>query len=262
MGQEPESNRCSKPRNARKISSPIPEISLKNVRADLIRQLFYSPVYSRLISNILCNGIKEYLLVENFVVHNISRFFSLIYFGQTTFNTVMTPVESYIEKQVKKYIDLNIDNIVSYSEKYLVKFLNENQILEIADEIWKSLAPCPLTDYFKQIDGNDMEDFIIIGHEFWLHFRQTNYFKEIYEELVYYFFEKYGDQRLDIIVEDLGVSKELIINEVVEIVSPGFEKALEIGYLEDRIRARLASFYSSDLMQDHFDRIQKKQGRA
>ncbi|MDM8518223.1 hypothetical protein QUF76_18655, partial [Desulfobacterales bacterium HSG16] len=92
----------------------------------------------------------------------------------------------------------------------------------------------------------DMEDFILIEYDFWLNFRETRYFEEIYKELVYHFFDKYGDNELDVIIEDVGVSKEMVINEAIEFAAPGIEKSLDTGYLEKRIRAKLSSFYLSE----------------
>ncbi|MBF0204409.1 MAG: hypothetical protein HQK67_08880 [Desulfamplus sp.] len=116
----------------------------------------------------------------------------------------------------------------------------------MGDKIWNSIAKKPLSEYFSTIDSNDMEDFIIIQYEFWLHFRKTLYFEEIYKELVYFFFEKYGDNELDVIFEDVGVSESMIINEVIELLSSGIQTALETGFIEERIRARLESFYFSE----------------
>ena len=90
-----------------------------------------------------------------------------------------------------------------------------------------------------------MEDFIIIGYDFWMHFRKTPYFKEIYTDLVHFFFEKYGDRELELIVEDVGVTEKMVVNELTQTLSHGIEKALSIGFLEERIRARLENFYLS-----------------
>ncbi|MEZ4568014.1 MAG: hypothetical protein R2860_14020 [Desulfobacterales bacterium] len=41
-------------------------------------------------------------------------------------------------------------------------------------------------------------------------------------------------------MEDVGVTKEMVVNELCEIVAPGMETALSTGYLEERIRAKLS----------------------
>jgi hypothetical protein len=115
----------------------------------------------------------------------------------------------------------------------------------MGEEIWSSIAKTKLSEYFNEIDADDMEDFIIIGYDFWLNFRQTPYFKAIYTDLVNFFFEKYADRELDVILEDVGVTQKMVVNELIEAVSPGIETALSIGYLEERIRSRLEDFYLS-----------------
>ena len=157
----------------------------------------------------------------------------------------MPSLELAIENRVKSYIESNLENTVRRTEKALIKYFDGTRIVDMSEDIWESIAETKLSKYFAAIDSNDMEDFIIIGHDFWLHFRKTSYFKGIYTELVKYFFKKYGDREIDVILEDVGVSREMVICELIEIISPGIEKALSIGYLEERIRARLESFYLS-----------------
>ena len=47
----------------------------------------------------------------------------------------------------------------------------------MSDEIWEAIADNHLSVYFSALDANDLEDFIVVGYDFWLHFRNTKYFK-------------------------------------------------------------------------------------
>ncbi len=219
--------------------------SLEKARKDLIHRVVNSPVYSQQISEVLFTGIKEYLLAENIFAKKVPGVSSLIKVGKFAVNKTMHSLEVAIENKVKGYIESNLGNTIKRSERSLNEYFNKSQIVDAGEEIWESIAKTKLSEYFNTIESNDMEDFIIIGYDFWLHFRKTPYFKGIYTELVKYFFKKYGDRELDVILEDVGVTREMVIGELIEIVSPGIEKALEIGYLEERIRARLESFYLS-----------------
>jgi len=241
-------------------------VALENARIYLIKRFLHSSAYSKLLSNILYTGIKEYLLSEKNIAQQLPVISSLIKIGKkasavaehlpvvstlvksgkNSFNSIMPSLGSDIENRVKQYIETNIDNNIQHSENFLIDIFNEKHILEMGYKIWDSISKTPLSEYFNTINTNDMEDFIIIQYDFWIHFRKTRYFEEIYKELVYYFFDKYGDNELDLIMEDVGISESLIINEVIELLSPGVEKALEDGYLEERIRTRLESFYCSE----------------
>lgn len=220
--------------------------SLKRARKDVIHHLVTSTVYSRQIAEVLYIGIKEYLLTENIFAQKVPGVSSLVRLGRSAVNKTMPTLEIAIDNKIKSYIESNLCNTIQRNEKFLNDYFDELHVIEMGEEIWSTIAKKKLSKYFKTIDANDMEDFIIIGYEFWLHFRKTPYFKYIYKDLVKYFFKKYGNRELDLLLEDIGVTREMVIHELIEVISPGIEKALSIGYLEERIRARLESFYLSE----------------
>jgi hypothetical protein len=170
---------------------------------------------------------------------------SLIKLGKFAVNKTLHPLEVAVEKTVKAYIEKNLEGTIRRSEKSLNAWFDEAHIIEMGEDIWDSVSRNPLSEYFRMLDGNDMEDFIVIGYEFWLHFRKTPYFKKIYTDLVYFFFEKYGDRELAVIAEDVGVTEKMVVDELAQTLSRGIDTALSTGYLEERIRARLENFYTS-----------------
>jgi hypothetical protein len=224
-------------------------IGLKNLRTEIIIRIVESRAFSNLISHILYKSIKGYLLSENVLLAKFPLVPSLLKFSREALQRLLPPIaglESAIDRRLEAYIESIGEKTIRNSREFLNEFIDDNLILETGEEIWEAVFQNSLAEYFSKIDTNDLEDFILIGYDFWLHFRQTDYFKEIYQELVIYFFKKYGDKELDLIIEDVGVSKEMIIREIIEVVTPGVEKALAMGHLEERVRARLADFYFAD----------------
>ncbi|MBF0118535.1 MAG: PAS domain S-box protein [Desulfobacterales bacterium] len=218
-------------------------ISLKNARNKSIQYVLSTSIYSKLISSVLYAGIKEYLLTENIVAKSVPGVSFLINMGRKAVNNIIPSLGTAVNNAIQNLIEKKTGDMVQLSQKILTEFLNEKQVLEMSDELWKSISKNPLSEYYNTIDANDMEDFITIGFEFWLHFRNTEYFQAVYKELVYYFFEKYGNESPNVIIEDVGISKEMITYEVIKLIFPGIEKALSLGYIEERIRARFSSFY-------------------
>ncbi|MFZ2631166.1 MAG: hypothetical protein WA081_13620 [Desulfosalsimonadaceae bacterium] len=216
---------------------------MESARKAVIGRLVNSSVYSQQISEVLFVGIKEYLLAENIFAQKVPGIASLIKLGKFAVNKTMHPLEVAVEKTVKTYIEKNLGNTIRRSEKSLNNYFDEPHIIEMGDEIWTSISRTKLSEYFKMLGAGDMEDFIIIGYDFWMHFRKTPYFKEIYTDLVYFFYEKYGDRELELIAEDVGVTEKMVVNELTQSLSHGIEKAYAIRFLEERIRARLENFY-------------------
>lgn len=218
---------------------------LESVRQDLIHKLVSSSVYTEQISNALYTGIKEYLLTENVLAQKVPGLASLIKLGKFAVNKTMKPLEAAVEKTVKAYIEANLGNTIRRSEKSINEHFDEAHIVAIGDRVWEGIAATRLSGYFELLDGGDMDDFVAIGREFWLHFRETPYFRAIYTDLVQCFYEKYGNTALSRVAAEFGVTEKLVVNELAKTLAQGIETAAAGGFLEQRIRARLENFYQS-----------------
>ena len=232
---------------ARKAFDDIVEkaVGLRNARSRLIHLSVHTSAYTGLISDVVYTLIKDYLLKGSLLARRMPGMHSLTRLGKEAVNRAIPDLELTMETRIKEFIQTNLTKTLSLSEGFLLEFLEENRIVEIADEIWNSVAGVPLSEHFSFIDADDMEDFIVIGIEFWQHFRKTRYFQDIYTEIVRAFFEKYGSKEVSVILEDVGITRQMVIEEITEILTPGIRKALETGYLEQRIRERLTDFYRS-----------------
>lgn len=218
---------------------------LKEARDNLIHRIVTGPAYIQMISGVLYNGIKDYLISENIIAQTVPGVSSLIKLGMFAVNKTMKPIETMVETQIRKFIEINIEGTLRRSEKSLIAYFDEIPATKTADKIWRSAADTSLSSYLATIDENDMNDFSAIGHAIWLHFRKTPYFRTIYTDVVNFLFEEYGDRKVGAILADAGISKEMVTREITEAVSAGIETALSTGYLESRIRDRLSDFYGS-----------------
>ena len=63
--------------------------------------------------------------------------------------------------------------------------------------------------------------------------------------MVDYFFEKYGEEMLDVLLDNLDISSELLIQEVARFAPQLVVSLKQSGQLEAVIRRRLSSFYTS-----------------
>jgi len=220
-------------------------VGLRNARSRLIHLSVHTAAYTGLISDVVYTLIRDYMLKGTLLARRMPGVHSLSRMGREAVNKAIPDLELTVETRIKEFIQSNLKKTIALSERFLLGFLEGDRIVEIADRIWDSVAGVPLSEHFNSIDANDMEDFIIIGIEFWEHFRKTTYFKGIYTEIVRAFFQKYGRKEVSVILEDLGVNRHMVIEEIMGVLTPGIRKALDSGYLEQRVRERLADFYGS-----------------
>jgi citrate lyase gamma subunit len=103
----------------------------------------------------------------------------------------------------------------------------------------------PLSQAFELIGEQDLEDFVVLVHEFWLRYRRSDFFRNISREMLDHFFDKYGQEPLASVIEDMGVTEAMVAEELIGLLRPILERAVQSGALERLLRARLQAFYGS-----------------
>ena len=218
---------------------------MERIRQAAIKRTVRNPAYSKLIADAIYTVAKEFVLQENLFVQKLPGLSSLIKMGQGAVRMAVPSLEPAIDAQIKERIEGQVEAAIHDSEEFLMGFLDGDRIAGISDGTWKNISRMTLEEHYSNIEPDDMEDFIVIGYEFWLEFRKTEYFEKTYTELVHYFFEKYSQKEMDVLLEDVGVTSEMVVLEIVELLTPIMAKAKASGYLEERIRQRLKPFYQS-----------------
>jgi hypothetical protein len=219
--------------------------SMEVLRRALIHSMVTSPIYTNEISSALYTGIKEYMLTENVLAQKVPGLASLIKLGSFAVNKTMKPLEAAVEKTIKAYIQANLGNTIRRSETSINEYFDEPHIVAFGDDMWTKLAATRLSKYTQWVDGKDMADIVALGRDFWLHFRETPYFKAVYTDLVQATFELYGDMPLSQLATEFGVNEKLVTKELTLTLAKAVETARRSGYLEQRIRTRLEDFYRS-----------------
>jgi hypothetical protein len=131
------------------------------------------------------------------------------------------------------------------AERELLDLVDPEWLRSLIDELWATLAPRPLAEAFAFIGEQDLEDFVVLGYEFWLRYRKSDYFRQTMEEMVDHFFAKYGPLSLAELLEDMGVSEAMVLQELGIFLIPLLDQAAGSGFLEQQVRASLGEFYRS-----------------
>lgn len=220
-------------------------IDLEDFRKDIIKSVLSSPVYSQLLSDVLYHGIKDFVLEENVIAKKVPGVSSLVKMGQGIMSK-MGGVDNAIEGLIKNYIQKNIEGSIDLSQKFLDKSLDENRIRTVAQQFWENVKFNKLAQGIAYIEITDFDDFAFIAKNIWNHLRETDYAKQLMQELVHEWFQQWGRENVLNMLENLGVTRSLIVAETKILATPLINEGLLSGYLEERIRAQLEPFYSGE----------------
>jgi hypothetical protein len=128
----------------------------------------------------------------------------------------------------------------------LTSALDADFVRTLADDLWAAVSVTPLPEVFALLGEQDLEDLVVTVLEFWLRFRKSPYLRAVIAEGVGYFFEKYGAEAISDVIDDMGVTRAMVVDELLTYLRPVVEHAAATGFLAERVRAQLAPFYASD----------------
>lgn len=216
---------------------------LSEMRREIIHEIVSSSVYSRLVANVLYHGIKTFLVTENGMARAIPGATSLLRLSQNALNATVPQVEKNVDKQLVAFIDDNIQQTVAESEDFLDRTLDAELVQRMGDELWESLRSTTLARLARTLDKDTVTAGSDVVQEAWDHLRTTAIAADIVQAVVRSFFLRYGKQDVRTLLEQIGLGEATASDELMAMVAPLVEQARAGGYLEARIRARLAPFY-------------------
>jgi hypothetical protein len=214
---------------------------LDSLWRELIHLVAQSDAYATLLSRMVQRGLLDAVFRDEHRSAQRSLLDGLL-------GKLRPLIEQRVEPYVSAYLEAFIKQIARRGERRLVVALDPEAMRGVVDEVWDAIAPMRLSDAFAYISSHDLEDFVVLGYEFWLKYRKTSYYREISAQLVDHFFDKYGDDSLLNLLDELGVSAEMVSHELQTFLGPLLAHATVTGYLETRIRSHLLQFYQSDAL--------------
>lgn len=210
---------------------------------DLWRELLHLVVQSDAYARLLSTALQRSVLDALFRTADAGARRSVL---DAMLERLRPVIVQRVEPYVSAYLEKAIKHGVRHSEQRLLVALDVEAVRGLVDEVWDEVGPMKLADAFAFISSHDLEDFVVLGYEFWQRYRKTRYFREISRELVDHFFTKYADDSVLDLLNELGVDAAMVSDELKGFLPPLLERARASGLLERRIRAHLEPFYRSD----------------
>lgn len=216
-------------------------LEMKELRNTVIHEAVSNPVYEALVADITYQGILGYIN-ENPVTRNVPGAQSMMKLGKS----VMSKAGPGLEKNLKSYIRKNLKPLLKESESFLQNRIDDERIADAAREIWDDFKDRKVGSFREYVGKRDVEEVFVIGYEYWKSLRKTDYYASWIDTGVDFFFDKYGDTTLAGMLEELAISRDMILDDALRF-APGVLRVLrEKGILEQALRRQLGRFYHSE----------------
>ena len=155
-------------------------------------------------------------------------------------------IELKLEQQLAQAIVKQIGFVIT---------LPNEELAEIALQIWSDLKARPIRESFAQLSAIDVEEFFILVYEFWKELRQTPQIQAIILHVVDAFYESFAEYDLKSLLNAVGL-EEKDLHEEAQRFAPYFLNGLnQSDVLDTLIEALIQPFYQSDSTQKLIQRF-------
>jgi len=121
---------------------------------------------------------------------------------------------------------------------------NLGALRELVLVAWQEFAERPLEDLRDLLDSEDIQELFVIGYDFWREFRHSDYFAALLDAGVDAFFDKYAELTLRELIEEVGLTREHLLDDALRFGPPAVQRLKERGMLEGWLRRQLEPFFA------------------
>ncbi len=220
-------------------------LELRQQRERIIAGIMAHPVYQELVSNVVYHGLVNYLYEDNLLTRSVPGVGSMMKFGKKMANKAVPGLDETFERRIKAWLSDSLPGLITRSEQFLHKALTDDELRDSVMAAWVTLEGSTISELKDGLGDVELQEFVVLGYDFWLHFRETAYFEGCAQAAVEHLYAKYGSKPVIALLQDVGVTRELIVTELAELALPVVDVLREEGYVEALLRRRLGAFYRS-----------------
>lgn len=220
-------------------------LAMHGVRIELVGMVARSTAFAEVAARVLSHGIVD-LLLRRADVERLGALHSVLQVAAKVEEQLGPALERRLAGFLAGYIERHRERIAEYCQTHLAAVLDAEGLRSIADDVWSTISRMRLSEAFAFLGEQDLEDFVVLCYEFWLRLRKTPFFRQIVDELVGKFFEKYGQGSVAAWIDDMGITEQMVTQELTTFLVPLFDHAQKTGFLEQIVRMQLEPFYRSE----------------
>ncbi|MGH8516209.1 MAG: hypothetical protein ACREUE_01995 [Panacagrimonas sp.] len=219
-------------------------LALKSLRRRIIDELLGSPLYESIASDLLYNGIRDYL-ARTEVPSGIPGARSALRLGRAVVKRATAGFEDVLEESIKRHIGRSVGRVSRETAQPLLEGDHDGALREVALDSWQRLRELTLGELRRDLSALDVEELFVTLYECWKEMRRTPVIGAMIDTGIDTFFDKYGDQSLAALLEDLGVDRALMRSEALRFGPHVIGELHAAGRLEPAVRRLLEPFYRS-----------------
>ena len=209
-----------------------------------LRNIQRSEPFKLFLGDVVFLTLKGYLLEQNSLITRLPRLASGLRRLRTALEDRLPMLPETLEENTRLLLERSINNTLKLLDGLLDHDLYRDEALNATLNLWDEIRRWPVARFRDYTSESDLQEWMVLGYEFWREFRETDYLTGIIDTAVDFFFDKYGDDSLQKIISEMGVTYEMVESEILRYSDDLARLAIDKGIAETLIRRHLERFYS------------------
>lgn len=221
-------------------------VEMREVRERLVHEVMGNPLLAEMAGDLIHRGIKGYLAQGNEAAKNIPGASALMGLGKSMLSKASPGLEKTLDEGLQAYVHKSTKATLRSSEKALLERLSDKALTKVAHDVWVEIKHKPASTLRRFVTAETLDEWFVIGYEYWrAELRNSDYYATVIDLGIDCFFDKYGDDSLAFLLEEVGVTRDMILREAMRFAPPVLAALHQAGMLEGILRRQLLPFYGS-----------------
>jgi histone H3/H4 len=231
-------------------------VEQRKFREEIVHKITTNQFYGEMLSEIIYNSIKSFTQQSPMGSSSDKGLGGLFNVGKGLLGAALSGMEDTIDKNVKKFLSDNINKTLRDSEKIIHKRLTDENIRKGANKLWDKLDELNFKELAEKAkkytsSGKDSTSDLVAAVA--MEVKNSSAFNHINEVILNHFYTTYGNQPIQVLMEELNITEEIVVRESINIAEDILGRMNSTGFLEQRIRQQLQPFYETKEVQAIFN---------
>jgi hypothetical protein len=210
-----------------------------------LERLTEMPLVGTMASRFMGRIVGEVLQANQSVADKVPGLGSLMSFGTSAASRVMGAADKQFEALVGDSVGKGGTFAVRRLNRIVVETLRDPTTREAVLQVWDEIAEEPVAGLSAYATREDIARVVDAVHDLAITTLATEQVGHLGEVIVESFFEQFGGYTPTELLDELDISREDLVADLVRIAPAAVEALRETGDLERLLRAQLEPFYSS-----------------
>ena len=221
-------------------------LEFKALREALIREAVRNPVFSALVTELVYQGIADYLdSSSSRAAQRVPGGQSALKLGKAMMSRARGDLSDSLVDSLKTYVNKHTQTNLRTSEHYLQQAFESGEIRQFMQDLWDEGKAAKIGAGRAYVDSLDLEELFVILYEYWQKLRKSDYLSRLINTGIDTFFAHFGDKDLATILEEIGITREMMLDDAMRFAPPAIALADQKQLLEPALRRGLEGFYQS-----------------